>query len=216
MTASLLIVGAGGHGKVVAETAALGSRWDRIAFVDDARPKGEKVAGFEIIGITEDLNDLRLDFADAAIGIGDNGTRLSHLRHLIEARFHLPAIVHPTAAISPTATIGAGTVIFAQAAVNAEARIGTAVIINTGAVVEHDCIIGDGVHLSPGVHMGGHVVIGERAWIGTGTAIVPRAEIGGGTIVGAGATVTGDLPEDVVAVGVPARVRDATATAKDG
>jgi sugar O-acyltransferase (sialic acid O-acetyltransferase NeuD family) len=216
MVVSLVIVGAGGHGKVVAEAAALGGRWDQIAFVDDARPKGERVAGFEIIGATGDLENLRSDFADAAIGIGDNGTRLLRAHRIAEAGFHLPAIIHPTASISPSAVVGAGTVIFAQAAVNAEARLGTAVIVNTGAVVEHDCIIGDGAHLSPGVHMGGHVVIGERAWIGTGTAIVPRAEIGSGTIVGAGAAVTGNLPENAVAVGVPAKVLEAAETAIDG
>lgn len=201
----LLIVGAGGHGKVVADAAMEMSCWSRIGFIDDRGEQLQRVAGVPVIGRLADLESLRGDWSAAVVAIGDAPHRLEILQALRELEFELPVIAHPSAVVSRLAAIGSGTVIFAQAAINAGASIGAGCIVNTGATVDHDCQLGDGVHLCPGVNLAGNVVIGARSWVGIGSAVRQGISIGRDVTLGAGAVVVQDVPDEVVAYGVPAR-----------
>lgn len=202
----LLIAGAGGHAKVIAEAAAAMAQWRAIAFLDDTYPAVRQLLGWPIIGTIADAEYHRRDYPDLALGIGDNERRLEWLKRMADLGFRLPAIVHPRAYVSASAELGPGTVVFAQAAVNASARIGKGTIINTGATIDHDCILAEGVHVSPGAHLAGEVRIGRCSWIGIGAAVIQRVMIGENVMIGAGSAVIHDMADGVTAVGVPARM----------
>lgn len=207
MTRPLLILGAGGHAKVVAEAALATGRWDAVAFLDDRHPAAREVMGWPVLGRLGDAPSLRGRYPDALVAIGHCRTRLRVQNELRRNGFDLPVVVHPAAWVSPSATLGAGTVVFAQAAVNACARVGEACILNTGCSVDHDCALGDGVHVCPGARLAGEVAVGDATWVGIGSSVIQRVRLGADVTVGAGAAVLRDVPDGVTAVGVPARVK---------
>ncbi len=200
---SLTIVGASGHGKVVAE-AALVSNWAAVEFYDRAWPDKQQVGRWAVAGDDATLwADLtRKD--GVIVAIGDNWTRLMLLERLRQSGAKLVSIVHPMACISETARLGAGTVAMAGAIVNADAVVGIGGILNTGCSVDHDCVLGDAVHISPGAHLAGDVHVGDRSWIGIGASVRQGVRIGAGVIVGAGAAVVSDIADGLTVVGVPA------------
>jgi len=202
----LLIIGGGGHGRVVADAALETGRWPRIAFVDDRAGQLRDVDGVPVIGRLGDLGDLRGHWSEAVVAIGDAGRRLAVQEVLKDLGYSLPVVVHPSAVVSRRATLGAGTVVLAQAAINAGATIGAACIVNTGATVDHDCQLGLGVHICPGVNLAGSVRIGARSWIGIGCAVRDGLSIGSDVMVGAGSVVVRSVPDGVTAFGVPARI----------
>lgn len=206
----LLILGAGGHGRVVADAALECGRWDRIAFLDDYAEVGATVLGLPVAGPFADLASQRARFDAAIVGIGDARRRLELLAHCRQAGFQLPSVVHPAASVSRFATLGEGTVVLGQAGINAGARLGAACIVNTGATVDHDCELGEGVHVSPGAHLAGTVHVGERSWVGIGSCVREGIRIGARVLIGAGAAVISDIPDDSVALGVPAIARGKT------
>lgn len=201
---SLLIVGAGGHARVVADAALTTGQWQRVCFVDDA-PGASGALGLPIIGTSADLSRLRAEFGAAVVGIGDARARLQLLERCRQAGFDLPAIVHRTAAVSSYATLGPGVVVFAQAAINPGATLGEGCIVNTGATVDHDCHLQAGVHVCPGAHLAGSVQIGARTWIGIGACVKQGVRIGADVTVGAGAAVVCDIETGLTVTGVPAR-----------
>lgn len=201
----LLILGAGGHGRVVAFTARSTGLWSEIAFLDDRYPEIDAIDDCSVLGKFDAAPSLSKDYCDAAVGLGDGGARLDLIARLEQMGYRLPAVVHPTATVSQHAVVGAGTVIFAQCVIHPGADLGRGCIVNTAATVDHDCTIGDGVHLSPGVHLGGQVSIGDLAWLGVGADAKNGVHIGSRSVVGAGAAVVSDIPDGVTAVGVPAR-----------
>ena len=212
-----LVIGAGGHGRVVADLVrALGL--NVAGFVDDDPDKIDSAIDSTGLRVTMSLHTL-LQHVDAngelpeaadhvALAIGDNARRLELFTEL--RRHCAPALVHPSAVVSPTARIGDGSVVFALGVINPEARVGCATIINTGAIVEHDCTVHDGVHVSPGAVLCGTVSIGARSWIGAASVVIQCRSIGSDCIVGAGAVVVDDIPDGVVAYGNPARVQSVT------
>lgn len=202
----LLILGAGGHGKVVAEAAFVSGPWKEIAFLDGRFPELLRALDWPVIGNDAEANRFMPGYPEIFVAIGDNRLRIRFIESFQNAGFKLPAVVHPMSWVSPSARIGAGSVLVATSVLNAEAVIGQGCIVNTGATVDHNCSIGDGVHVSPGAHIGGDAVIGPRTWIGIGAAIRHGVKIGADVIVGAGAAVVEDLPDGVTAVGVPAKV----------
>ena len=202
---SLLIFGAGGHGKVVAETARAIGSWNEIMFADDAYPQVKSVDGYPVIADFSGARSMVGDLTDVIVAIGDNRKRSDLTMELRQSGFNLVTLIHPAAVVAKSAHIETGTVIFAQAVVQAAARIGSAAIVNTAATVDHDCVVGDGVHLSPGVHLGGEVQVGDNSWLGVGATVINRIAIGRDVTVGAGSCVIGNLPDGVTVVGVPAR-----------
>jgi sugar O-acyltransferase (sialic acid O-acetyltransferase NeuD family) len=213
--AALLLLGASGHARVVAETALATGRFSRIAFLDDRCTAPAQLAdqlGWPVIGSLAAALDpqVRQQFSAALVAIGNAAVRLQWLPPLAAAGYELPVVVHPTAWLSPSAQLGVGSVVFAQAAIQAQAVIGTGAILNTGCSVDHDAQLGDGVHICPGARLAGEVQVGNRSWIGIGASVIQQIRIGVDVTVGAGAAVVRDLPDGVTAVGVPARVLSTT------
>lgn len=201
----LLVVGAGGHGKVVAETAELLKRWDSVVFADDKFPELTRIGKWPVVSSANFLDIEKNGFTDFVVAVGDNKTRLKIQRKGLHSALIPVSIVHPSAVISPTVKLGRGTVVFANAVINADAVVGEACIINTTASIDHDCVLGDGVHISPGGLLAGDVAVGNCSWLGIGSSVIQCTNIGKNVIVGAGAAVVSDISDGVTAKGVPAR-----------
>lgn len=199
----LAILGASGHGKVVAD-AALMSGWDEVLFYDDAWPEISQLGPWKVVGNTSELLEHKERFDGAVVAIGNNVQRLEKLHTLEEAEIKLVTIIHPSAVISSFAEIGFATVVVAGAIVNPFAKIGHGCIINTGSTIDHDCVLADGVHVSPGVYLGGNVNVGRASWIGIGSCVRHSLTIGTNVIVGAGAAVINNIESYLIVTGVPA------------
>ncbi|ATX81432.1 sugar O-acyltransferase, sialic acid O-acetyltransferase NeuD family [Mariprofundus ferrinatatus] len=201
----LLILGAGGHGKVVAEIAEATGGWQAIAFLDDRHEVLNGTLRWPVVDGVRHARRLVDSYSHAIVAVGDSTMRLGWLSMLAAQGFEIPCLIHPTAWVSPSATVGAGTVVMANATIQADARIGQGCIINTAASIDHDCTIGDGVHVCPGAHLGGDVRVGNSSWLGIGCSVIHGIEIGGRVTVGAGAAVINPVADGLTVVGVPAR-----------
>lgn len=202
MNKDLLILGAGGHAKVVIETARRCGYQPVAVYDDDESLIGTNVSGVPVLGKIRDLSD---DCSgQAIIAIGSNRVRkmiAQRLKNLV-----WPVLLHPTAYICSTAIIGSGTVVFAGAVIQPDVVIGRHAIVNTGGNVDHDCVLEDYVHICPGCSLAGAAKIGEGTMLGTGSSVIPLKLIGAWSTIGAGAAVVSDIPPGVTAVGVPARI----------
>ena len=192
----LVIIGAGGHGKVIADNA-LKNGYTDICFADD-RAAGTCM-GLPIIGTSAELEALDDGRTEFLIGIGSN-----QVRKRIAERAALPwaTLIHPSAQIAADVTLGSGTVVMAGAVINASAKVGAHCIINTGAIVEHDNVLGDYVHLSPRTTLSGTVAVGECAWLGTGTSVINNVEICSNATVGAGSIVIRSIRKEGTYYGI--------------
>lgn len=201
----LLIVGAGGHARVIAEIAMRQFPEADIAFLDDG-VTGE-VDDLPVLGRLDDLPRYASEpNLQVVIGIGENRLRkvLAERNRTLE-RVAFATVVDPSAVISQRAELGAGTVVMPKVVANTGTRVGRHVILNTACSVDHDCVIGDFAHISPGAHLAGAVTVGEGAQVGVGASVIPGVRIGAWSVVGAGSVVVRDIPDGVVAYGVPAR-----------
>jgi len=206
MSQRLVIVGAGGHAKVVAEAAQV-SGFEIVGFVDQSPDCwGTKILGIPVLGDENVFDSPSQDECVAVVAVGDNALRESIVERLSTRNVRFAKVVHPSAVISASAALGDGTVILAGAVVNSMAVVGNHCIVNTMASVDHDCVIGDFAHISPGVHLAGSCEIGQSALVGIGVSVLPNMTIGARSVIGAGAAVARDIPADVIAVGVPAKV----------
>lgn len=202
----LAILGASGHGKVVAD-AAERSGWDAIAFFDDAWPGVQSNGPWAVHGRSGALIERIHSFDGIIVAIGHNQTRSLKQAELAAVGAKLVTITHPSAIVSPHATVGSGSAVFANAVINASARVGAGVIVNTGAVVEHDCTVEDYSHISPNAVLAGGVMIGSEAWVGACASVRQMVRIGEAAIVGMGAVVTRDVGPGATVIGNPARVQ---------
>lgn len=200
----LAILGASGHGKVVADTAEC-CGWQTIEFFDDAWPERQHNGSWAVVGDTAALHERLQMFDGVVVAIGNNVIRYSKLLELEAAGASLCSLVHPAATVSRYAVLEKGTVVFAQAVVNADVRIGLGSILNTGCSVDHDCVLGAAVHISPGARLAGGVSVGDLSWVGIGASVRQLVRIGAQVVVGAGAAVTTDVADALTVVGVPAR-----------
>lgn len=197
----LVIIGASGHGKVVADIAELNGYTD-IIFLDDAAEAAE-VAGCPVAGPVSSFSDY-VD-CDFIIAIGNADVRRRFLAQLEGAGAHVVTLIHPSAAIAKGVAIGRGSVVMAGAVVNPSSVIGDGCIVNTGATIDHDCTVGDYVHISVGAHLAGTVTVGDGTWIGIGAVVSNNLSICPGCTVGAGAVVVESIATAGTYVGVPAR-----------
>ena len=199
----LAILGASGHGRVLADVAHAAG-WQRIEFFDDNLLNISSVQNWHVGGNTKQLISRIEKFDGVIVGIGNCTIRGQMHRLLKSAGGRLVTIVHPRAWVSPHAKLGDGCVVMAGAVINIGASIGDAGIVNTGATVDHDCILGEAVHISPGAHLAGDVRIGNASWIGIGAAVRQGIAIGSGVMVGAGAVVVKPIPDGETVIGNPA------------
>lgn len=195
----LIIIGAGGQGKVIADVA-LKIGYTNICYIDD-HAKGD-VMGFPIIGTKTEIERLNNGNTDFIVGIGNNA-----IRKTIAEMYNVNwvSIVHPSAQIAFNTEIGKGTAIMANAVVNVCATIGEHCIINTGAIVEHDNVIENYAHISPNVVLGGTVRIGSLTHVGIGATVKNNTDICSDCIIGAGAVIVKNIKEPGIYVGVPAK-----------
>lgn len=201
----LAVVGASGHGKVVADTAEI-CGWTDIVFFDDAWPLKAGNGAWSVVGTFADLCIRIKEFDGVVVAIGDNAVREAKISTLLVLDAPLVTLVHPFASVSRYATLGLGSVVFAGAVLNAGATVGTGSILNTGCSVDHDCSLGRSVHISPGARLAGGVSVGARAWVGIGASVKQLVALGADVVVGAGAAVVKDVQPGVTVIGVPARV----------
>jgi len=205
----LLIVGAGGHAKVVVDAAE--EAGFEIAGVVGAAGDAPEVLGHPV---SHDRAGLSADVF--IVAIGDNAMRSRVFNEYLTAGYTPASVVHPSSIVSRQALIDDGAFVAAGVVINACARIGADAILNTGCTVEHDCVIGEHVHIGPQAALCGSVTLGEGVLLGVGSCASPGVSVGDWTVVGAGAAIVGDLPAHAVCVGVPARsVRSIAETLRD-
>jgi sugar O-acyltransferase (sialic acid O-acetyltransferase NeuD family) len=199
----LALLGASGHGKVVAD-AALAAGWQAVEFFDDAWTRASLNGHWPVSGNTATLLTRVLEFDGVLVSIGNCAARWEKHELLRAAGARLSTVVHPRACVSPFACLGAGTVVMAGAIVAVDAVVGEACIVNTGATVDHDCVLANGVHISPGAHLSGNVTVGARSWVGIGAAVRQGTRLGEGVMVGAGAVVVKAVEDGLTVAGCPA------------
>ncbi len=203
MNRKLAILGASGHGKVIAEIAELLS-WD-ISFFDDQFPRKKSIEHWEVIGDSFELYNRCNKFDGVIVAIGNNTIRAEKQYDLISHGANLVSLIHPSAVISKYSNINSGSVIMANSVINAFANIGQGSIINTGAIIEHDCQIGEFNHISPNATLAGNVITKNNVWIGAGAVIKNNVTINQNVMVGAGSVVINDLTENKTVMGIPAK-----------
>ena len=209
MREPLVVYGAGGHGKVIAEILLAGGQHIASFLDDNPAFSGSLVLGSPVFLAAEWLR--KNARARVALGIGNNSQREHATRQITTFGGKLITAIHPSAIVARSAEIGSGVVIMPAAVLNSGCGIGDGAIINTGAIIEHDVKIGRYAHIAPRCVTGGSVEIGDFAQIGIGAVVLPGKRIGDHAVIGAGAVVIDDIPSGAVAYGVPARVHSQTA-----
>jgi UDP-N-acetylbacillosamine N-acetyltransferase len=204
----LFVYGASGHGKVVGDILLANKDPDFVGFIDDRAGLWDTgVLGLPVLGDGEWLqHEAGMTQVAVALGVGDNFLRKKLAEKCISWGVELVTVIHPSASVSCSARLGRGTVVMAQAAINADAKIGEGAIVNTSAVVEHDVAIGNFANVSPNAALAGASRLGMLSHLAIGALTIPCVSIGTMTIVGAGSVVIRDIPDGVVAFGIPARV----------
>ncbi|MEH6889057.1 acetyltransferase [Bacillus sp. JJ864] len=203
MKNKLLIIGASGHGKVVADIALKMNKWQGIAFLDD--DENVKLSmGIEVIGKSADASKHIEDY-DFFVGIGNNVIREKIQEKLEAEDASIATLIHPSAVIGEQVELASGTVVMAGAVINCCTKIGKGCIINTASTIDHDNVIEDYAHVSPGVHLAGTVKVGRGTWLGIGSVVSNNINITSDCKIGAGAAVVKDITESGIYVGVPAR-----------
>jgi UDP-perosamine 4-acetyltransferase len=203
----LLLIGAGGHAKVVAEIARRDARF-QLAGLIGRQPRGTQIGGVAVLGDDDALPGLLAGgIRHAHVAIGSNALRAKLSANLAALGFALVTLRSSSADLSPSARFGHGVVVMGGVVINAEAAIGDGSIINTRASIDHDCVIGRFVHIAPGSTLAGNVCVGDRSFVGAGATIIPGVTLGSDVIVGAGACVINDIPSGQIVVGVPARMK---------
>ena len=197
----LIIIGASGHGKVVADIAKLNGYEDIVFLDNDLEIK--ECAGYPVLGSDMMTSELEGDLF-VAVGNAENRKRLME-RDSIR---NFPILIHPSAVIADDVVIGIGSVVMAGVVINSEARIGKGCIVNTSSSIDHDCTVSDYCHISVGAHLSGTVIVGGGTWIGAGATVSNNIRICAGCIIGAGAVVIKDLEKPGTYVGVPAKLKD--------
>ena len=203
MSNKLAVIGAGGHGKVVADLAEeLG--FD-ISFFDDTCPAKKNIEHWLIRGTLQDFLADKARYCGAVVAIGDAKHREAVFAQLHASNVCTPTVQHASAKVSQYVKLGDGCVIMSGAVINAFSTIGKGCIINSNAVVEHDCKLDGFVHMSPNSGVAGGTIIGKRTWVGIGASLRQMITRGADVLIGAGRVVVNNIPAVTTVVGVPAK-----------
>lgn len=204
MSKPIIIIGAGGHGKVLYDICRVAGL-PLAGFLDNT-VRGT-IHGVAVLGGDELFDDATfVDAHEFALGVGEPLVRKRLAARVAATGGTLATLIHPSAVISSSVPLGAGTVVNAGAVINIDSRIGKCCIINTRASIDHDCVLGDNVQICPGATLAGGVKCGDDVFVGSGATIVPMVSVGAGSVVGAGCSVIRDVPAGVTVVGVAARI----------
>lgn len=202
-----LILGAGGHGRVVLDILTNAGSYQVMGFVD-SNPQllGRRIDGVEILGTPDDLPAIlgRTGIHRAVVAVGDNGARRALANRLEELGFETINAIHPSANLARNVSLGRNVVIAAGALVSAHCQIGDSVILNTGCIVDHESLIGTATHVCPGARLAGRVAIESGAFVGIGATVIQSIRVGYEAVIGAGAVVIDDVEPMSTVVGVPA------------
>lgn len=200
----LIIIGAGGHGRVIADIAQKLGSYETISFLDDGDSK--ESMGLPIVGKTSDVEKY-VNTADIFVAIGNSKVRGDFIERLLAMGANVPTLIHPSAVIGACVEIDKGSVIMAGAVINPCTTIGKGVIVNTASSIDHDCRIEDYVHVAVGAHIAGSVIIGKHTWIGAGAVLKNALSICEKCMIGAGAVVVKDITKSGTYIGVPAKMK---------
>lgn len=202
----LLIIGAGGHGKVAADCATKMQRYSQISFIDEQHPQILDVGPWRIVGKMTDLHAFVDDNTEVFVAIGNNATRQRVCEELLRTeRVALATLVHPDSIQSEHVSIGVGSLICAGTVLGVSSNIGKGCIINTAASIDHDNRIGNYVHVSVGARLAGTVNVGHQSFVCINATISNNINVGDNVTIGAGAVVIKNIPNDQTVVGIPAK-----------
>ena len=205
----IILIGGGGHCKVVISILKKLDNFEIAGIVDNYKSESF-ISGIKIIGTDDDLKDIYksgIHYALITVGSTKDNTKRYRLFNIArEIGYKFPVIISPETIVDKSVKMDEGTVIMPGSIINIDSSIGKNCIINTGAIIEHDCKIGDYCHIAPGVHISGAVNIGELSFIGIGTTIIQGIKIGKNATIGAGSVLIKNLPDNVIAVGNPAKI----------
>ncbi len=199
---NLMIIGAGGHGRVIADIAQKLGVYKTIAFLDDGTQT--ESMGLKVIGKTADAEKY-IATHDIFVAIGNSKIRAKFIERLLEKGASVPTLIHPNAVVGACVEIGVGTAVMAGAVINPCAKIGKGVIVNTCSSIDHDCVIGDYCHIAVGVRIAGTVHVGDNVFWGSGAVVKNNINVCNDCTIGAGAAVVKDITEKGTYVGVPAK-----------
>lgn len=202
---NLIIIGAGGHSRVVVDVAQqVGFNVTEILDLEFSG-QSEQIANVPVTGGFEYIEKMKPSQSSVAIAIGDNFRRKYYFEILKKKGFELPPIMHPKAIISNYAVVSEGCFINAAAVINAEAFVGACCIVNTAAVVEHEVKIGQYTHIGPGAKIAGRTSVGSHVFIGMGANVADYIQIGHNCVIGAGSVIITDVPSGAKYAGIPGR-----------
>lgn len=199
----VVVLGAGGHAKVVISTLCAAGYEIAAVLDDDVTKHGSEIMGVKIVGSLKKADSL--GYSCGVIAVGENATRKKISDRVKNLEWL--TVVHPQAYVDPSVRLGEGTFVFAGAVLQADTVVGRHVIINTGATVDHDCILEDFVHIAPGSHLAGDVEVGEGAFLGLASGVIPGVCVGAWSNVGAGGMVVDDVTARATVIGIPARTK---------
>ena len=202
---NVVVFGGGPHSKVVLDLMLHSKEFDVVGVVDNI---DEAPFGVPVLGKDDDMDAVKaMGVQNAFVAIGNNRIREMVSEKVITAGLELVTVIAEDAIVSEYSDIGKGVLINHGVIVNAGVSIGKGTILNTGCTVDHDCVIGQYCHIAPGTHISGSTSVGDNSFLGTGTSVIDRIVIGKNVMVGAGAAVVRDLPDNCTATGVPARIK---------
>lgn len=205
MKQKVVVIGAGGHAKVIIDILRMNSSYELIGCTD--RQIGSFVLSLPVLGDDSILPTLfEQGIHHAFVAIGDNRLRKKLSQKAQMIGFQFVNAISPFTCISDSVKIGTGVAIMPGAVINVETRIGNHSIVNTGASVDHDCQIGDYSHIAPGCNLAGNVNVGNGTFVGIGSKVIDGTSIGEWSMIGGGAAVIDDIPDYCTAVGVPAKI----------
>ena len=206
----IILIGGGGHCKVVISILKRIDTFEITGIVDNKYKVGNFVSDIKIIGTDDDLSEIYksgVHYGFITVGsIKDNLKRYQLFNLSKKSGFKFPQVISPEAIIDKNVKIGEGSVVMPGCIINIDSNIGRNCIINTGAIIEHDCKIGNHCHIAPGVNISGTVNIGKLSFIGTSATIIQSIKIGKNVTIGAGSVIIKDIPDNVIAVGNPAKI----------
>lgn len=207
---NIILFGASGHAKVIIDILLQMNEYHLVGLLDEHKAQGSFYKGYSILGTLNDLNTLckKEQVTGGIVAIGDNFTRAQKVKSILALipDFKFIQAIYPNSYISDSVNIGVGSVVMPGVTIHADTHIGNHVIVNTNASIDHDCQIKNYVSIAPNATLGGLVTIGDYTSIGLGAGIIQDCTIGSNTLVGAGATCTHDLPDNVLALGLPAKI----------